>query len=402
MKSIHFYLSIAICLFYLSCKTSKSSVAATNTNAVITRSSIDSRLTYLSNKMVKHLSSLPVDSMKIPRALEADGSMIATPSKQWTSGFFPGILWQLAAHSNDPTLIVSAKKWTSFVEKEKMDKKTHDLGFKLNGSFGKGYVVTKDPNYKEVIIQASKTLITRYNPKIGSIRSWDWNADIWQFPVIIDNMMNLEMLFDATAFTGDKTYANIADQHAKTTLANHFRPDNSSYHVVDYDTISGKPRLKTTHQGYSASSAWSRGQGWGLYGYTLCYERTQNPDYLKQAQKIADYIFSHPNMPTDLIPYWDFNAPNIPNEPRDVSAACVMASALITLSQLDKPNSTKYLALADKILLSLEQESYNTNVGPFLLNQSTGSVPGKFEVNVPIIYAEYYYIEALLKRKGLM
>jgi rhamnogalacturonyl hydrolase YesR len=256
----------------------------------------------------------------------------------------------------------------------------------------------KDEHYKEVIIQASKTLIKRYNPAVGAIKSWDWSGDKWQFPVIIDNMMNLEMLFDATDFTGDSSYYKVAYTHAKTTLKNHYRSDMSSYHVIDYDTLTGMIRNRHTHQGFSHESAWSRGQAWGLYGFAHAYSRTGDKAFLEGAIKIADYFFNHPNMPKDLIPYWDFDAPNIPNEPRDVSAATVAASALLQLMKFDTANKDKYMAWVDRIITSLEYPQYQSNVTPFLLSQSTGSIPGNFEVNVPIIYGDYYYVETLLKR----
>ncbi|MFK7931955.1 MAG: glucuronyl hydrolase [Saprospiraceae bacterium] len=359
------------------------------------------RLTSLAKKMEAHLQKIPLDSTKIPRALEADGSLIAKGSRQWTSGFFPGTLWHLYGHSKSQTLKTSAENWTAFIEKEKFDDHTHDLGFKLYCSFGTAYHITDNQAYKDIVVQASKTLIERYNPDIGAIRSWDWNADVWQYPVIVDNMMNLDMLFEATRLTGDSTFYHIAHQHAKTTLENHFRLDNSSYHVVVYDTTTFQPIMKVTHQGLNDESAWSRGQAWGLYGYTMAYGWTKDPAFLAQAKKIAQFFFNHPNLPEDKIPYWDFDAPNIPNEPRDVSAATVAASALLELQQYDSANKKQYLAWVDTILTSLQLEKYQSNVPPFLLDHSTGSVPGKFEVDVPITYGDYYYVEALRRRKDI-
>ncbi len=391
MKSILLYSVASILLF--ACKTTSPEVIIP-----VNRETVSARLDFLSTKMENYLPKLEVDSMKIPRALDADGSLIAKNSRQWTSGFFPGTLWQLYGHSKSPKLHDAAKIWTAFIEKEKYDDHTHDLGFKLNSSFGKGYAIDGTEAYKDVVVQASKTLIQRYNPMIGAIRSWDWNADIWQFPVIIDNMMNLEMLFDATNFTGDSTYYKIAYQHAKTTLKNHFRDDISTYHVVVYDTITGAVDRKVTHQGYSDESAWSRGQAWGLYGFTTAYGRSKDKAFLDRAVQIADYFFNHPNMPEDMIPYWDFDAPNIPNEPRDVSAAAVAISGLMELIIYVPEHKEKYMKWIDTAIGALSLEAYQTNTPPFLLSQSTGSVPGDFEVNVPISYGDYYYIEALLRR----
>ena len=248
-------------------------------------------------------------------------------------------------------------------------------------------------------MQASKTLIQRYNDNVGAIRSWDFNADKWEFPVIIDNMINLEMLFEATHLTGDSIYHNIAYQHAKTTFENHFRPNHSSVHVVVYDTLSGNVLQKVTHQGYKDESAWARGQAWGLYGFTMAYGRTKDSMFLEKAKSIAQFFFTHPNLPKDKIPYWDFDAPRIPNEPRDVSAAAIAASGLLELMKYDTANEQKYLGWVDEILTSLSQLHYQTDIPPVFLNHSSGNVPEKSEVDVPIIYADYYYVEALLRKK---
>ena len=239
---------------------------------------------------------------------------------------------------------------------------------------------------------------SRYNPKVGLIRSWDHHKDVWDFPVIIDNLMNLEMLFRATTWTGDSSYYKIAYSHAFLTMKNHYRTDNSCFHVVDYNPNTGAIQKKVTHQGASDASAWARGQAWGLYGYTMIYRETKDPQFLQFAHKIADYIFSHPNMPADLIPYWDFNAPNIPNEERDVSAATILASGLLELAELDKSKAKRYRSYADKILENLQNEKYRTNKSPFFLQHSVGGKPNKVEIDVPIIYADYYYVEALRRK----
>lgn len=352
------------------------------------------RLAALSARMVKDLPSIPVDSTAIPRTFE-EGAVKGTPSKSWTSGFFPGMLWQLYASSEDPALKAAAEQWQAFVAKEQYDGGTHDLGFKVFCSFGSGWRATGSEVYQDVFVTAAKTLCTRYNEKIGAIRSWDHHADVWQFPVIIDNMMNLEMLFEATRVTGDSLYHQVAEQHALTTLQNHFREDNSSWHVVSYDTLTGAVEKKNTHQGYSHESAWSRGQAWGIYGYAMAYEYTQRPEFLAQAEKIADYIFQHPALPDDLIPYWDYDAPNIPDEPRDVSAATVTASGLFNLAKFVPQKAAQYRTWANTILANLEKPIYQTDVPPFFLQHSVGSIPGKFEMDAPIIYADYYYVEAL-------
>ena len=336
-----------------------------------------------------------------PRTLNK-GELKLVASRDWTSGFFPGELWLLYEFTANKEWKQQAEKFTANIEREKTNGGTHDMGFKVYCSFGNGFRLTGDQHYKDVIIQSAKTLSTRFRPITGTIRSWDHSTDKWAFPVIIDNMMNLELLFAATKLTNDSSFYKIAVAHANTTMKNHFRADNSSYHVVEYDTITGKVVKKNTHQGYAHESAWSRGQAWGLYGYTMCYRFTKDPKYLEQAEKIAAFVLNHPNMPKDLVPYWDFNAPNIPNEERDASAASILASGLYELSGYSI-NGKLYKEKANRIIESLTN-NYRSPVGDnkgFILLHSTGSRPSNSEVDVPLSYADYYYLEALLRSKRL-
>ena len=336
-----------------------------------------------------------------PRTLE-DGQLKLVASKDWTSGFFPGELWYLYELTKNDKWKQEAIKYTAPIEQEKMNGKTHDMGFKVYNCFGNAYRLTNNSKDKEVIIQAAKTLITRFNPKVGAIRSWDHNADKWDFPVIIDNMLNLELLFEATKLTGDSIYHQIAVKHANTTLKNHFRPDFSTWHVIGYNPNTGAVEKKNTHQGYSDDSAWARGQGWAIYGYTMCYRFTKDPKYLAQAENVANFILNNKNLPIDLVPYWDFDAPNIPNEPRDVSAAAVIASGLLELSAYAS-NSNEYLEKANRVLIYLASK-YRFKEGEgkgFILNHSTGSKPHNSEIDVPISYADYYYLEALTRSNRL-
>lgn len=338
-----------------------------------------------------------------PRNSEPDGSLHLVPSKDWTSGFFPGELWYLYEYTQNNFWKKKAQQHTDMLEREKMNGKTHDMGFKMYCSYGNGYRLTQDERYKEILLQSARTLATRFKPQAGIIRSWDHSQKKWDCPVIIDNMMNLELLFWATKESKDSTFYHIAVSHARTTMKNHFRPDNSCYHVIDYDTISGKVLKKNTHQGFSHESAWSRGQAWALYGYTMCYRETKFPEFLQQAKNVEEYLFKHPHMPADYIPYWDFDAPKIPNEPRDASAAAVIASALYELSLYDSENTKRYKERADKILENLTK-SHRSTIGKnngFLLLHSTGTKPSNVEVDVPIVYADYYFIEALLRKDRL-
>lgn len=396
IRTAYLSLSLLFCSFLCACISQAEPIDR------LSQTQLEDRLENLSQLSLKRAEALPVDSLNIPRSLNPDGSLHGTNSRSWTSGFYPGTLWQLYRYSGKSELKELAQQWTAFIRKEQYDTHTHDLGFKIFCSFGQGLEYADKVQYEETILQASRTLIQRYNPKIGAIRSWDFNRDQWQFPVIIDNMMNLEMLFEADKLSKEENFAQIAQQHAMTTSQNHFRDDYSSFHVVSYDTILAKPHIRQTHQGLADNSAWARGQAWGLYGFTMAYRYTQNKSFLEQAQRIAAFIFEHPNMPQDLIPYWDFDAPNIPHEIRDVSAATIAASALLELSQYsDASFGERYLGWADRILVSLQQPQYQSPNGPFILTHAAGNVPDGLEVDVPLIYSDYYYVEALLRRLAL-
>lgn len=338
-----------------------------------------------------------------PRNIEPDGSLALVPSKDWTSGFFPGELWYMYEYTGNDFWKQKARIHSAMIEREKDNGGTHDMGFKMYCSYGNGYRLTRDPDYKNILLQSAATLATRFKPKAGIIRSWDHNRNKWQCPVIIDNMMNLELLFWATRETNDSTYYDVAVSHARTTMKNHFRRDNSCYHVVDYDTITGNVIKRNTHQGFADESAWSRGQAWALYGFTMCYRETHLPEFLDMAKKVRDYLFNHPHMPEDLVPYWDFDAPGIPDEPRDASAAAIIASAMYELSMYDRENSVRCVNLADKIVESLTKNyrCESENHHGFILGHSTGTRPTDTEVDVPIVYGDYYYIEALMRKYRL-
>lgn len=354
-------------------------------------------------KRYQKLLKYPIDSMGFPRSMSIKtGEIKKVPSKDWTSGFFVGNLWQIYQLTGDARFKDRAAVWNAFMEKEKFNAITHDMGFKIFGSFGKGLEVADNVNYKAIVVESAETLTTRFNKKVGSIRSWDFNKDIWEFPVIIDNMMNLELLFEATQISGNEKFKNIAIQHANTTLKNHFRKEGSSYHVVVYDTISGAVKKKITFQGFKDDSSWARGQSWAVYGFTMCYRYTKDLDYLKQAISTANFFMNHKNLPEDGIPYWDFNDTSIPIAPRDASAAAVMASALIELYKFTK--NEKYLNYSDKVIQTLSSNKYLLNdavKGPFILDHSTGNWPKSDEIDEPIIYADYYFLEAIIRRKAL-
>lgn len=385
---------VILLVFFIGCKNTSSD----NKEELIIQQ--DSVIKYADR--FSYLLEYPLDSLAFPRSADENGSIKKVPSKDWTSGFFAGSLWLIYKITGDEKYSDKAKKWTAFIEKEKNNDKTHDMGFKVFCSFGNGYKITNDESYKSIILESAQTLSTRYNSTVGSIRSWDFNKEEWQFPVIIDNMMNLELLFEASNYSEDSKYYEIAEQHAKTTLKNHFRNSNSSYHVVDYDTITGNIRSKVTHQGFGNESSWARGQAWGLYGFTMAYRYTKNVEFLEQSKKIAGFLMNHINLPEDAIPYWDFDAPNIPSEPRDASAAAVIASGLIEL--YEHTSDKKYLDFSDRIMSNLSSIKYviqNESNIPFILNHSTGNWPKNDEINGPISYADYYFLEAILRRTSI-
>ncbi|UII18948.1 glycoside hydrolase family 88 protein [Fulvivirga ligni] len=326
-----------------------------------------------------------------------DGKLETSGSDWWCSGFYPGALIYLYQNSKDTTLLNEAKRMLHLLEKEQYNTSTHDLGFMMFCSYGNALQVENDSTYKSILINSAKSLSSRFNPKVGCIKSWDSKPE--DFLVIIDNMMNLELLFWATQETGDSSYYNIAVTHANTTLKNHFRSDNSSYHVLNYNAETGAVQEKKTAQGYADSSAWARGQSWGLYGYTSTYRLTKDKAYLDQAVKIADFLLQHPNLPEDKIPYWDYNAPDIPNAPRDASAAAIMASALLELKDyVQEDKAQAYVQVAETIIRNLSADHYRASpeeVGGFILKHSVGHKPAGSEIDVPITYADYYYIEAM-------
>ncbi len=344
---------------------------------------------------------VPADRM--PKTYYAKtGKVETSDTKWWCSGFYPGALLYIYEHTKDEATLAEARRRLGILEKEKHYTGNHDLGFMMYCSFGNAYRLTGNPAYKTTIDTAAASLATRYRPGAGVIQSWNASKKM-QGPVIIDNMMNLELLYWVSDHGGDQKYRRIALTHADNTLKNHFRPDYSSYHVIDYDMQTGQVIKKVTAQGAADSSAWSRGQSWGLYGYTMMYRFSKNKRYLAHAKNIAAFMLRHPNLPADMVPYWDFDAPGIPNTYRDASAAAVMASALLELAQYSGRKERKtYVAAAEKIIRSLSSPAYRAKPGDnggFVLMHSTGALPLKSEVDVPLTYADYYFLEALHRYK---
>jgi len=338
---------------------------------------------------------------RFPKTFEHDSLETSGPG-WWCSGFYPGNLLYIFEATKDSTLYYEALRKLNELQPEQFNKTTHDLGFMMYCSFGNAYKIDSNEQYKSILINSAKSLASRFNPVVGCIKSWDSKPG--DFLVIIDNMMNLELLFWATRTTGDSSFYKIAVTHANTTMKNHFRPDYSSYHVVNYNPVTGAVQQKKTAQGAADSSAWARGQAWGLYGFTAMYRETKDKKYLDQANHIADFILNNPHLPKDKIPYWDFDAPNIPHALRDASAAAIISSALLELSKYNKAKSESYIKVATRIIRNLSSPEYKAAVGTnggFVLKHSVGSLPGHSEVNVPLTYADYYFFEAMKRYKAL-
>jgi len=363
---------------------------------------------------------------KFPRTANKEGKLKGTDEWDWTGGFFPGSLWYLYHQSGNEQTKAEAIKWTEALEKAKDLDQHHDIGFVMYCSYGNAIKYLKDPlkvkEYQDIIIHSSNTALSRFDPKVGLIKSWNekkaWDGKtLWKYPVIIDNMMNLEMLCYASDLTGDPKYKKVAISHADQTMKNHFRKDFSTYHVVDYDE-NGKSIHHQTNQGFADNSTWSRGQAWAIYGFTMMYRETKKADYLKTAQNAAKFYINHPNLPEDKIPYWDFNAEqsgfksdvdfssrNLDYIPRDASAAAIVASALVELSGYSQGNDKQlFLNFAKQTLKTLSSPTYladyETNAG-FLLKHNVGSLPHNSEIDGPLTYADYYFLEGLTRLKEI-
>ncbi len=392
-KIIRMMLIYTICIgcIAVSCKYSKNERVKSNKNEITLK--LRGTLDFALEQYEILLSNLS-ETDKYPRTFE-NNKLLTVHASDWTSGFFPGSLWLLYDYSKSDVWQEKARAFTENLESQKYNS-NHDLGFMLYCSFGNGLRLMPNDNYEEILLQAAKTLADRFDSNIGSIRSWDFGT--WEFPVIIDNMMNLELLFWAAKKTGDQRFYNIAVKHAETTLKNHFRNNYSSYHLVNYSKTTGKVISKETFQGAYDESSWARGQAWGLYGFTMVYWETGDQKFLSHAKGIADYMIK--NLPEDYVFKWDFNVPVSSLEPRDASAAAIMASALIELSAYEEHSKELYLFTAENILLSLSSEKYLAKKGElqgFLLKHSTGHKPHNSEIDVPLNYADYYFIEAIMR-----
>lgn len=346
-----------------------------------------------------------LDQETFPRSIK-NGKFRTSKASWWCSGFYPGTLWYVYMYTGDQQTKALAEKNTEKLYGESQIIRNHDIGFVINCSYGNAYRITGDQKWRQPIIDAANLLATRYSPVTGVTKSWNTkkkkNAHM-RFPVIIDNMMNLEILTQAYKLAGIDSLKAIALSHADTTMKHHFRPDYTTWHVVDYDPVNGGVRGKQTAQGYSDDSAWARGQAWAVYGYTMMFREVGEQRYLDQAENVARMLLK--KLPKDGIPYWDFDAPDIPNAYRDASAGAIMASAFIELSGYtkDRALSKACMKMAEKQIRTLASDEYLAKPGEncnFILKHSVGSLPSNSEVDVPLTYADYYYLEALLRYLG--
>ena len=337
-----------------------------------------------------------------PRSIRPDGTFWESNYKWWCSGFYPGTLWYVYEYTGNETFKELALKYQSGLEPLRYRTDDHDVGFQLMCSYGNCLRLTGDRECIPVLLDGARSLASRFDPEVGCTRSWSFGK--WSFPVIIDNMMNMELLLKATELGGDDSLKNIAIAHAHTTMKNHFRDDNSCFHLVDYDPETGAVVGKQTVQGYADNSAWARGQAWAIYAYPMIYRFTKDQEMLDHAVAIAEYLL--PRVPDDGIPYWDYDAPDIPDDVRDASSAAIMACGLIELSTyVDAEKSARYLAMAEKSLRTLASDEYLAAEGEnygFLLKHSTGNKNRDQEVDVPLTYADYYFLEALMRWQKLV
>ena len=378
----------------------------------------------LAEKQYRNMLDKAMDINCFPRTVK-QGRLWCVSAEDWTSGFWPGALWYLYEYTKNNSWKDEAMKWTDSLKDIQYFVGHHDVGFMMYCSYGNGFRLTANPEYIPILVQSARSLCKRYSYNVGCIQSWDARMSVggknnWKFPVIIDNMMNLELLFWATQATNDSVYWNIAVSHAEKTMKNQIRPDFSCYHVVNYDPDTGDVVHRQTAQGFADNSTWARGQAWGVYSFTMVYRYTKDERFLRTAINMADFFLNHKNLPDDGIPYWDFNVgeegfnPDFKYNPfdyrripRDVSAACVVASALFELcgyvSKID--HKRIYYDAAIKILNNLSTDCYRAKENEnhnFILKHSVGNFPGNNEVDVPLIYADYYFLEALVRYNKML
>ena len=339
------------------------------------------------------------DTNRYPRGTaQTNGIWRTRTAASWVSGFFPGILWYLNEATSDARFSEWAQNWMGAIAPQAVQANTTDLGFMVNNSFGNGYRLTGNPQFKAMVLQAAQSVSNLYNAAVGCIGDWG-TPSAGSFETAIDYMMNTELLFRAAALGGDRGFYTMAFNNAQRSMTDLVRPDGSTYQIADYDRTTGALLKQGTYAGVSDESTWARGQAWGIYGFTMAYRETGDARFLNTAQRLADYYLT--NVPPDQVPYWDFQAPDIPSAPRDSSAAAITLSALVELAGVatNFEDSEKYWQAAHRLFTSLRSTNYlaEGTVNSGLLLHGTGEPPQwtDLEVDVCLIYGDYYYVEAL-------
>lgn len=333
-----------------------------------------------------------------PRSTLTNGHWEISPASDWISGFFPGCMWYVYEQTGDTNFLNWAKRWTAGIASQEHVTNTDDIGFMFNTSFGNGHRITGDTNDLAVLMTAAKSLTNRYNAVVRSLAD-DRLLAPPQFEVILDTMMNGDLLYHATDLNGDTNFSTKIYNHQLRAMTNQIRADNSTFHLADYNTTTGALTHQGTRAGQSDSSTWSRGHAWATYMFTKGYQETGYLPFLDAAQRVSDYYLT--NVPADYVPYWDFQAAGIPNAPRDSSAAAITLSALVRLSQVttNSTNAARYWAGAVNIFESLASTNYlaqGTSNSAILLH-GTGNTPvlPDPEVDVGLIYGDYYFLESM-------
>ncbi|WP_299780709.1 glycoside hydrolase family 88 protein [uncultured Formosa sp.] len=387
-----------IFMLLFGCNTKKKEVAT----VVKTTSQASVMLDQHATKIKETLSTLKATDSFPRHIFKGQTNWELVGKSDWCSGFWAGTLWYAYEQSKDVTILKGAQEFTTSLNTlAYTPPKNHDLGFQMYCSYGNGYRLTGNETYKQILLDAANNLVTLYNPNVGSIHSWPYRKD-YPHNTIIDNMMNLELLFWAAKNGGDASLYNIAVSHAKVTMKYIVRQDATLYHVAAFNDETGAFIKGYTHQGYADDSMWARGQAWGIYGFSFTYRETGRKVFLDTAIKLSDKFLER--LPKDGMPYWDFDDPNIPNAPKDASAAAVAACGMLELSTLvkDPELQEKYTKAAKKLVDLLSSSAYlSTSTNQALLLHSTGNYPDGSEIDESIIYADYYYMEALMRLKTL-
>jgi len=391
-------------------------IVAASSFAGVQEAELKARLPEIFAKSAEHYKALDAAATpiikdargrpRIPHGFRRDkGALDMRPVTWWTAGHFPGSLWYLYEATGDESLKNRALAWTEMLQENSKVTSNHDVGFIMYCSYGNARRLLKTDRFDAILAETAESLCVRFNEKLGLIRSWGKPDETRDFLVIPDNMMNLELLEAASKFAGNGKYAKIARSHADVTMKHHFRADGGTYHVLNYDqrpAFVGLVQEIRRGQGASCETAWSRGQSWAIYGYTMMFRESGDARYLAFAQKLADFAIGNPNMPDDGVPYWDYGAPG---EERDSSAGSIMASALLELSDfVPGDKGAAYRAFAVKQLLALASPAYfseGDEIGHFLLKHGVGHKPALSEVDTPLDYGDYYFLEALLRFKAI-